>query len=132
MTDDSAGPGYADRFILVCRTESQIGALLREKRQHQRAELVTTVSVEANDNLVWQTQSRDISLGGMFLDGSSQVPTGSEVQIKFEMPKLGEVRVPGYVRWNTRDGFGIQFGLIGVRITHAIGAMILHPPRSVE
>jgi PilZ domain len=102
---------------------------LREKRQHQRAELVTTISVESQDELVWKTQSRDISLGGMFLDGASPVPIGIEVYLRFEMPGLGEVRLPGFVRWNTRDGFGIQFGLIGARITHAIGAMILHAPR---
>ncbi len=103
---------------------------MREKRQHQRAELVTTVHVGTKQDLVWQTESRDISLGGMFLDGTSPAPIGTEVDLRFEMPGLGEVSLPGYIRWNTREGFGIQFGLIGARVTHAIGAMILHAPRS--
>lgn len=103
---------------------------MREKRQHQRAELVTTVHVSAKQKLVWQTESRDISLGGMFLDGAAQAPLGSEVELRFDMPGLGEVILPGYIRWNTREGFGIQFGLIGAKVTHAIGVMILQSPRS--
>jgi len=71
-----------------------------------------------------QAPSRDISLGGMFLDGLCPVRIGTEVTLSFELPRLGEVKIPGFVRWTTPTGFGVQFGLIGARETHAVGALI--------
>lgn len=102
---------------------SQRGALLREKRQHQRADLSTSIEV-VSQGASWTTVSRDISLGGMFLEGASEQPIGTEIELVFVMPGLGPIRVPGYVRWTTPTGFGVQFGLIGARLTHAIGLMI--------
>ena len=72
----------------------------------------------------FESQSRDISNGGMFLDGVAPCPIGTELTLQFEMPGLGPVRVPGFVRWHRVDGFGVQFGLLGVRETHAIGRFI--------
>lgn len=72
----------------------------------------------------WETDSVDISLGGMFLHGDSLVPIGDEVVLEFELPKLGVVQMPAFVRWTSARGFGVQFGLIGPRETHVIGRLI--------
>jgi len=60
----------------------------------------------------------------MFLDGAAPCPVGTELTLQFELPGLGPVQVPGFVRWHRADGFGVQFGLLGARETHAIGRFI--------
>lgn len=69
-------------------------------------------------------ESRDISYGGMFLVGQSPCPVGTELVLMFDLPGIGRAQVPGFVRWHRADGFGVQFGLIGARETHAIGQLI--------
>ncbi len=63
----------------------------------------------------------DISLGGMFVRADTAPPFGTNVTIVTRLPGLdGEARLPGVVRWNKPGGFGVQFGLLGARETHAI------------
>lgn len=62
-----------------------------------------------------------MSLGGIFLAGMTPVPIGTEVGLEFTLPVRGALKVPAFVRWSTSDGFGLQFGLLGVRETHALG-----------
>lgn len=101
---------------------------MREKRQHQRAQFVVPVEVKmANHHLSAQTE--DLSLGGVFLHGEDTPPIGTEVRLKLVLPKLGEVELPGFVRWTKDGGFGVQFGLLGARETHAIGKIVREAPR---
>ena len=102
---------------------------MREKRQHPRATLITQVEIHCDQPSQataghFESQSKDISNGGMFLDGAAPCPVGTELVLLFELPGLGPVRVPGFVRWHRADGFGVQFGLLGARETHAIGRFI--------
>lgn len=97
---------------------------MRDKREHQRAILEVPVRVHPKNGPVWETQSLDISIGGMFLAGKSEVEIGAEVTLAFQLPKLGDVNMPGFVRWTSERGIGIQFGLIGPRETHAIGGLV--------
>lgn len=97
---------------------------MREKRQHQRAVLEVPVRVVPKEGQAWETQSVDISLGGMMLVGESSVAIGSEVTLTFELSKLGVVEMPGFVRWSSARGIGIQFGLIGPREVHEIGGLV--------
>ncbi len=60
----------------------------------------------------------------MFLVGQSPCPVGTELVLMFDLPGIGRAQVPGFVRWHRADGFGVQFGLIGARETHAIGQLI--------
>jgi type IV pilus assembly protein PilZ len=60
----------------------------------------------------------------MFLAGEAPYGVGSELVLIFELPGLGRSEVPAFVRWHRADGFGVQFGLIGARVTHAIGQLI--------
>ena len=68
-------------------------------------------------------ESRDVSLGGMFLTGEVTPPIGAAVSLQFELRGLGAVTLPGFVRWVKSDGYGVQFGLLGARETHAIGKL---------
>jgi type IV pilus assembly protein PilZ len=65
-----------------------------------------------------------VSLGGVFLLSAEQLPLGAMVVLAFELPALGPVELPGFVRWTNAEGFGVQFGLIGARETHAIGRIV--------
>jgi PilZ domain len=101
-------------------------AVLREKRQHLRAQFTGAVTVQGAYEI--QTEARDISVGGMFLnlpEGSPSPKIGAEVTLTFTLPGLPTVQVPGFVRWIQEDGFGVQFGLLGPRVTHAIGKLTL-------
>jgi type IV pilus assembly protein PilZ len=64
----------------------------------------------------------------MFLGGESQAEIGAEVVLALELPKLGAVELPGFVRWTAARGFGVQFGLLGARETHAIGGLVRKQP----
>jgi len=97
---------------------------VREKREHHRAEYAATVRVERAGSQPVEVQSRDISQGGMFLISDVPLPVGTEVHLALELPGCGACRIPGYVRWLKSDGFGVQFGLLGARETHAIGKIV--------
>lgn len=69
-------------------------------------------------------QSRDLSIGGMFVvlpEGTASPVMGMNVLMTFPVPPSGELKAPGVVRWLSADGFGVQFGLLGVRETNTIG-----------
>lgn len=67
--------------------------------------------------------SQDISIGGMFLKGEEMPGIGLEVHLQLTLPGVGEALLPAFVRWTKEGGFGVQFGLLGVRETHAIGKL---------
>lgn len=58
--------------------------------------------------------TRNISLGGMFIEGDDVLPVQATVQIKFRVPTQREpIEVTGEVRWVERStspaGMGIRF-----------------------
>jgi Tfp pilus assembly protein PilZ len=64
---------------------------------------------------------RDISLGGLFIVTANPAAFGAEVTVTVTLPGSETIlSLPGIVRWTRADGMGVQFGLIGVRETHAI------------
>lgn len=100
--------------------------MLREKREHTRAifDALVTFSGEASG----EAHACDISVGGMFMSlgpGQPAPRVGAQVTLHFHLPGLDQVEIPGYVRWIKDEGFGVQFGLLGPRITHAIGKLTL-------
>ncbi|MCA9594716.1 MAG: PilZ domain-containing protein [Myxococcales bacterium] len=71
--------------------------------------------------------AKDISLGGMFIESGEALPFGLELTIVLKLPGLPqEARLPAVVRWAKPDGFGVQFGLLGARETHAITELQRH------
>jgi type IV pilus assembly protein PilZ len=96
---------------------------VHEKRAHPRVPIDVTVRCEINDGPALTGVAKDISLGGMFIESSETPPFGSQVTIVGRFPS-GELRLPGAVRWNKPGGFGVQFGLLGAKETHAIAKML--------
>lgn len=65
--------------------------------------------------------SKDISLGGMFLETDTPAPFGAEVIVYVTLPAATqELALPAVVRWVLPEGMGVQWGLLGARETHAI------------
>jgi hypothetical protein len=95
---------------------------VREKREHIRAPY--QVDVQVSGDWIGTVTSRDLSVGGMFLvtpEGMTPPPLGANLELRFAAAGSVELRVPGVVRWQSVDGFGVQFGLLGARETNAIG-----------
>ena len=61
------------------------------------------------------SQTRNISLGGLYLDSGAAWAIGTTVQLRFELPTQPEpIEVAGDVRWVVKAGSGDQSG-IGIR-----------------
>ena len=62
------------------------------------------------------SQSRNISLGGLYLESASPLTIGATVQLRFHLPTQPEpVEVAGDVRWVVKqDGPGEKSG-VGIR-----------------
>lgn len=97
-----------------------------EKRQSHRSPLDVEVRVERKGGEEVVTgQAQDVSLGGLFVETRSPFPFGTEVIVHLPLPGYKEeLTVPAVVRWTGEDGMGLQFGLIGVRETHAITEVV--------
>ncbi len=96
---------------------------VQEKRRHRRVPLVVAVSCTSTERegFSCEVTSRDISLGGMYLVSSSVPEFGSKLQVSFTLPgAAAPLHLPAIARWFSRDGFGVQFELLGAKETHAI------------
>lgn len=70
-------------------------------------------------------RSKDISVGGVYIESETQVTFGTQVTIVLRLPNTkADSRLPGIIRWIKPGGFGVQFGLLGARETHAISELL--------
>ncbi|MCC6213458.1 MAG: PilZ domain-containing protein [Polyangiaceae bacterium] len=91
---------------------------MTEKRAHPRVPCTLEVRCVGHGIDV-VCQSRDVSVGGMFLHAEGAPAFGVELRVRFTH-KGQTLEVPAVVRWAAPDGFGVQFGLMGARETHAL------------
>jgi type IV pilus assembly protein PilZ len=95
--------------------------VIREKRQHVRTPINKACSIEQGGASVLSAVLRDLSVGGAFVATPSTLAFGSEITLVFALDgQTAPLRLPGVVRWAQPDGFGMQFGLLGARETHAL------------
>ncbi len=98
---------------------------MQEKRSHARVPLNVEVTCELSDGTQVQGTSRDISLGGMYVESQAQPRFNTNLTVVLRLPGAREdSRLPGFVRWGNPDGFGVQFGLLGARETHLITGLM--------
>lgn len=92
-----------------------------ENRQHPRKPLHPPVAFQVGEGPRVNALCRDISLGGMFIETNQAAPYGAKVRVFVQLPGLKqETAVDSIVRWSTREGMGVQFGVMGARETHAL------------
>ena len=97
---------------------------MQDKRVHPRTPVAVDVTCEVSGGASVSGLSKDISVGGMFIDSGAQLSFGTQVTIVLRLPNAkADLRLPGVVRWLKPGGFGVQFGLLGARETHAISEL---------
>jgi Tfp pilus assembly protein PilZ len=97
---------------------------VHDKRSHPRVPLSASITCEVKGGATVSGSARDISIGGMFIESDAQLSFGQEVIILLRLPSAkADSRLPGVVRWLAPGGFGVQFGLLGARDTHAISEL---------
>lgn len=98
---------------------------VHDKRSHPRVTLDADLVCVLPDGSEIQGRAKDISIGGLFVFTSSPVAFGTAVQVKLRLPPgRQEFVLPAVVRWTNPEGFGLQFGLLGARETHAISQLL--------
>ena len=99
-------------------------AMIHDKRSHPRVPISAEVTCQVSEGASIIGQARDISIGGMFIESEAQVAFGMEVSIVLRLPSTkSDITLPGIVRWLNPGGFGVQFGLLGARETHALSEL---------
>ena len=97
---------------------------MHDKRSHPRVPLSAEVACEVVGGAPILGRAKDISVGGMFIESETQVSFGTEVSIVLRLPNTkADFRLPAVIRWLKPGGFGVQFGLLGARETHAISEL---------
>jgi type IV pilus assembly protein PilZ len=100
-------------------------SVVQDKRVHPRVVVDTLVSCEVRDAAAFEGMAKDISIGGMFVESPRVLAFGTEITIVGRFPGAkADLRLPGIVRWSKPTGFGIQFGSLGARETHAISELL--------
>jgi PilZ domain len=94
-----------------------------EKRVHPRVEVALDVTCEPKGHPQFTGLSKDVSLGGMYIESDQLLPFGTEITILAPFAD-GLLKLPGVVRWAKPGGFGVQFGLLGARETHVISKLL--------
>jgi hypothetical protein len=98
---------------------------VQEKRVHNRAPISLDISCEDDAGNVFVGSTRDISMGGMYVESESSPAFGAKVTILCHLPgATAPTRLPAIVRWAKPDGFGVQFGLLGAKETHLLANLM--------
>ncbi|MEP7050964.1 MAG: PilZ domain-containing protein [Pseudomonadota bacterium] len=98
---------------------------MQDKRVHPRVTVDTHVSCQPSEGAPLSGMAKDISIGGMFIEAAETLPFGTEIIIVGRFPGMkADLRLPGIVRWTKPTGFGVQFGALGARETHAITELL--------
>ena len=98
---------------------------VQEKRSHTRVPLSAPALCEPRDGQSFPATSKDISIGGMFLECETTLGFNTEVVIVLRLPGAKQdSRLSGVVRWAKPGGFGVQFNAVGVLETHLISQLM--------
>ena len=99
----------------------------RDMRLYPRVAVAIAVSCERQGAPPVQGTTRDIGIGGAFVESTEPLLFGTEVVIVARLANGGAfLRLPAIVRWTKPNGFGVQFGLLGARETHALAELSKH------
>ena len=90
-----------------------------ERRKHKRKEVDLTASYQIEGGERVPAHLKDMSLGGAFLETSQPAPFGAKSKLFVDVDGR-EIAVDAIVRWKSRDGTGVQFGLLGAKDTYRV------------
>lgn len=81
-----------------------------ERREDRRADVAIWVEEHTADALYFQ-RTKNLSLGGVFLEGTLPHPPGTRVELDLDLVESGQVRVEGEVvaRGADAGGMAVRF-----------------------
>jgi hypothetical protein len=97
---------------------------VHEKRAYSRNQIRAQVICTTEGGAKIAGCTRDLSIGGAFIETREIPAFGSKVTVWWQSPAVGEVQLVAIVRWTKDDGFGVQFQLLGAKETYAIAKMV--------
>lgn len=96
---------------------------MHEKRAHSRVSFKIQVTCTTEGGAVVTGITRDLSVGGAFIE-STEIPAfGSKVSVSLAVPGSTDLAISGIVRWTKPDGFGVQFQLLGAKETYLLAKL---------
>jgi Tfp pilus assembly protein PilZ len=94
---------------------------VQNKRTHQRVTVDCAASCKVGDAEPFTAHVKDVCLGGMYIESDVVMDFGTNLTITLVLPNSkAPLELPAVVRWHRPGGFGVQFGLLGARETHAL------------
>ena len=73
--------------------------------------------------------TRNLSLGGVFVETAASVVFGSTVKIRLRLPAVHEdSTIETTVRWKTPEGVGLQFGSLRALEVWGLNQLFKTPP----
>ncbi len=94
-----------------------------QKRQYDRYVAALDVTYDREGERV-AAVSRDVSLGGMFIETDKPLAYGTKFSIEVKLPALPQpVVIDATVRWTGADGMGLQWGMLRAKETWAINQL---------
>jgi hypothetical protein len=96
---------------------------LAEQRSHERFPIRLEVTV-THAGAEHGALSRDISLGGMFMEGELKLPFGADIEVRLALPGLKDVAtIPATVRWHGPGGMGVMWRSLRARQVWALNRL---------
>jgi uncharacterized protein (TIGR02266 family) len=93
------------------------------KRQFERVTVQLVIRFAVGDEMV-EALTRDVSLGGVFINTNRALPYGTVATFELSLPALPQpAKIEGTVRWSSGDGMGVQFHSLRARETWAINQL---------
>jgi uncharacterized protein (TIGR02266 family) len=107
-------------------------SIVEHRRQDRRYERRVPIDVQFDGGAL-STHTRNISLGGVYVESERQLPFGTKVHLKFRVPSQTDViEVDGQVRWVEMEeghvkGIGIRFEGLRARDVWALNKFFEKP-----
>ena len=95
-----------------------------ERRRPTRLPVNLPLTVEHTAGR-FQAVALNLGLGGVFIEANIQLAYGTEIVVLLQLPGTNEpTPLPGLVRWQRADGFGVQFLELGARATYTLSVFM--------
>jgi c-di-GMP-binding flagellar brake protein YcgR len=111
--------------VRACRPQSDMtrSCSLIDKRSHARFPMNLEVTIVVAGER-YRAESRDVSLGGMFVYTDVKVPFGANVGVMLKLPALKEeISVEAVARWHQDGGVGLSFKSMRAREVWALNQL---------
>jgi hypothetical protein len=97
---------------------------VHEKRHHPRVAVHLPLVCHPAEGEAFPAIAVDLSVGGVYVEAEFVPAFGAELVLVGDFPGAARLRLPSIVRWVKPGGFGVQFGLLGAKETHALGVLM--------